>query len=84
MTAPADLIAESSPQDTPMPSPDEGYRRLMLTALRIARAKLRLILLEIDDIGTELKDGRIGPAEAFGRCIDGKIDVLFPRESDGA
>ena len=62
---------------------DDGYTRLMLAALRVARAKLKSILLEIDDIGIELREGRITPADALGRCIDNRIDCLFPGEGDG-
>jgi hypothetical protein len=65
-------------------NPEDGYKRLMLAALRVARAKLRLILLEIDDIGIELKDGRLTAGEALVRCDYAGISPLFPGEGDGA
>jgi len=73
-----------APETREAHSQEDGYTRLMLAALRVARAKLRLILLEIDDIGIELKEGRLSPREALRLCMRARIDALFPREGDGA
>lgn len=56
----------------------------MLRALRIAHARLKLILLEVEDIAAELKDGRLTPTEAMRNCVFANIDSLFLRDSDGA
>lgn len=70
--------------DTPAPpSAHERDRQTLLKALRVARARLRALVLEVDDIGVELKDGRLTPVEALRRCHAQQIDALFPREGDG-
>lgn len=61
---------------------DDGYRGLLLAALRVARVKLRTIQHEIDDIGIDLQSGRLTPDEAMRLCVHARIDVLFPSETD--
>lgn len=56
----------------------------MLRALRIAHAKLRTVLLEVEDIAEELKAGRLTPMGAMRICMETGIDTLFPRGLDGA
>ncbi len=80
MTA-ADLIAEAP---APPPAvPDERDRKALLGALRVAHVKLRQALNEVEDIGAELKAGRMTPREAMRICVNLRLDALFPRESDG-
>lgn len=62
----------------------ERDREAVLAMLRLAHIKLRIILNEVEDIGTELKDGRLTPVEAMRACMSARIDTLFPREPDGA
>ena len=61
---------------------DERYRRALLAALRVAHARAKRVLLEIEDIGAELKEGRLSPQEAMRLCLYWRIESLFPRESD--
>lgn len=85
MTQTAELRAPDPHQvvNHPVEDDTDRYRRALLAALRVARAKAAIILLEIDDIGIELKDGRLTPAEAMRLCVATRIESLFPRESDG-
>jgi hypothetical protein len=62
----------------------ENDRAALLGALRIAHVKLRMALHEVEDIGAELKAGRLTPREAMRLCVNMRLDALFPRESDGA
>lgn len=61
----------------------EPYRRALLAALRVAHARVKLTLLEIEDIGAELRAERMTPDEAMRLCVERRIESLFPRESDG-
>lgn len=63
---------------------EEEYRRALLANLRVARARARLVVHEIDEIGYYLKEGHISSREAFRLCLNARIDSLFPREGDGA
>lgn len=74
--------AELRAPDTPV-GDDDRYRRALLAALRVAHAKVKLTLLEIEDIGAELKACRLTPMEAMRLCVERRIESLFPRESDG-
>jgi hypothetical protein len=78
MTQAVELIAESAPPA------DDGHRHALLAALRVAHVKLRMALHEVEDIGAELKAGRMTPREAMRLCVNLRLDALFPRESDGA
>jgi len=66
------------------PVDQDRDRQSMLRALRIAHLRLKLILVEVEDIAAELKDGRLTPTEAMRACMIARIDALFPREPDGA
>jgi hypothetical protein len=83
MAATAELRTPSTQVATSPQGNEDGYRRLLLAALRVARAKLKVILLEIDDIGIDLQEGRLTASEAHARCEWAHIDALFPREGDG-
>jgi hypothetical protein len=80
MTDAAELCAESAIQPA---AADERYRQALLAALRVAHVRLRIILHEVEDIGAELKAGRLTPREAMRLCINARLDAFFPRESDG-
>jgi hypothetical protein len=86
MTIPAETAEPRPPKAAPSrpAEDDERYRRALLAALRVAHARVKLCLLEIEDIGAELKAGRLTPAEAMRLCVTSRIESLFPRESDGA
>lgn len=56
----------------------------MLRALRIAHAKLRILILEVEDIGEEIKAGRMTAVEAMRVCTETGLDALFLRDADGA
>jgi hypothetical protein len=83
MTPTAELRPSLTQAVTPPADDDERYRSALLAALRVARARVSLLLLEIDDIGVELKDGRLTPMEAMRLCVTHRIESLFPREGDG-
>lgn len=79
----AAVLAPPSHQVVNPPVEDEAHRQAMLGALRIARVKLRMALHEVEDVGAELKAGRMSPREAMRICVNLRLDALFPRESDG-
>jgi hypothetical protein len=62
---------------------DDRDRKAILAALRVARARAKLVVHTIDEIGFDLKQGYLTPLEAMRECINARIDGLFPRESDG-
>lgn len=76
--------AELAPPDQAETRDADRDTAAMLRALRIAHAKLRVMLLEAEDIGEELKAGRLTPMGAMRICMETGIDTLFPREPDGA
>jgi len=63
---------------------EDATRAALLAALRVAHARAKIVLLNIEDIGAELKAGRISPRDAMRLCMAWRIDSLFPRQSDGA
>jgi hypothetical protein len=83
MTHTAELRPSPTQAVTPPADDDERYRSALLAALRVAHAKAKLVILNIEDIGTELRDGRLTPMEAMRLCVIDRIDSLFPREGDG-
>lgn len=78
MTQTAELRAPDRPAED-----DERYRRALLAALRVAHARVKVTLVQIESIGADLKAGYITPAEAMRLCVTTRIESLFPRESDG-
>jgi len=77
MTDTAQLRAPETPTE-------EDYRATLLAALRVARARAKLVVQEIEEIGFDLKEGVLSPREALRLCMRARIDALFPREGDGA
>ena len=77
MTDTAQLRAPETPTE-------EDYRETLLAALRVARARAKLVVQEIEEIGFDLKEGVLTPREAMRLCLRARIDALFPREGDGA
>jgi len=63
---------------------EDATRAALLAALRVAHARAKLVILNIEDIGAELKEKRLTPKEAMRLCMAWRIDSLFPREGDGA
>ena len=76
MTDTAQLRAPETPTE-------EDYRATLLAALRVARARAKLVVQEIEEIGFDLKERAISPREAMRLCMRARIDALFPREGDG-
>ena len=77
-------MTETAEISRPSTFTEEEYRATLLAALRVARAKAKLVIHEIDEIGFDLKEGRLSPREALRLCMRARIDALFPREGDGA
>ena len=63
---------------------EDATRAALLAALRVAHVRAKIVLLNIEDIGAELKEKRLTPKEAMRLCLAWRIDSLFPRQSDGA
>lgn len=76
-------MTETAEISRPHTFTEEEYRATLLANLRVARARARLVVHEIDEIGYFLKEGHISSIEAFRLCMNARIDSLFPRESDG-
>jgi hypothetical protein len=76
-------MTAAHPAVTPPADDDERYRSALLAALRVAHAKAKIVIFNIEDIGTELKEGRLSAKEAMRLCLAWRIDRLFPREGDG-
>jgi len=84
MTETAEAVPSHQVVNHPGEDPEEPHRRALLAALRVAHAKAKIVIFNIEDIGTELKEKRLTPREAMRECLRLRIDALFPREGDGA
>jgi hypothetical protein len=77
-------MTETAEISRPHTFTEEEYRATLLANLRVARARAKLVVHEIDEIGFDLKERAISPREALRLCMRARIDALFPREGDGA
>lgn len=86
MTATAELRAPDTRADeggVTHPFDSEDHRTALLASLRVALARAKLVAVTIEEIGLDLKAGRLTPRQAMRECLRQRIDSLFPRESDG-
>ena len=68
-------VAEKLALSKPIVASDESFRQFMVSSLRGASLRARLLTTEIDTIGTALKGGLISSDDAV-RALD-ELDVWF-------
>jgi hypothetical protein len=66
------------------PSVKAANANALTQALRIAHIRLRMLQLECEDIGIQLKEGWITPEQAMALSVEAGLDGLFPRRLDDA
>ena len=61
------------------PERNAAFEKYVLAQLRCARARIKLLINEIDTIGLALKSGAIGPDEAIYALHEaGTLNFLWP------